>query len=174
MVSMARGSMKMAEAGMPCAAATCAITCASTKWLWAAPPVMISRGATPRSYSRTASVTRESAVGVGFPSSSAGVPRTIIASNRLSEVLLVGAKRRARMAHTVRMKPNATRASAARTSQTRCVDRILNLGLDEGAIARAVRRPGGVLAGRLGLVSGGLGSKGFFEGLREMLLQLQL
>ena len=54
------GPSTITPAGIPCASAVRAITCASTKRLCAAPPVMIIRGATPRSYSRTASVTRAS------------------------------------------------------------------------------------------------------------------
>ena len=96
MVSSASGSSKTADAGTPSASAVRAMTRASMKLPWVEPPVTISRGATPRSYSCTASVTRASCAGVGFPSESAGVPSTIMASNRVGAVFPAGAKARAR------------------------------------------------------------------------------
>ena len=75
------GSITMEDAGTPCASAVRAITSASIKPLgW--PPVRIRWGATPRSYSCTASVTRDSWVGRGIPVRSAGDPRTMMASKR--------------------------------------------------------------------------------------------
>jgi len=114
MVSLASGSTTMAEAGIPCASAVLAITSASTKRLCAAPPLRISRGATPRSYSRTASVTRANWVGVGLPSASAGAPSTMIASKRLRVVLPDGASCRASTAHANR---SATSRAAPRTKR---------------------------------------------------------
>ena len=60
----------------------------------------------PRSYSRTPSVTRFNCVGVGLPSLSAGVPSTMMASKRVSEVLEVGASSRAATPQPRRPKIN--------------------------------------------------------------------
>src|ERR1017187_791967 len=114
MVFMACGSTKIADDGMPWASAAWAITRASTNWLWVAAPERISRDATPRWYSWTASATLANCEGVGLPSESAGVPRTTMASKRVSEVLEAGASWRA-------IAPQASRATvstaAARVSR---------------------------------------------------------
>jgi hypothetical protein len=100
----------------------------------------------------------------------------MMASNRVSEVLSVGAKWRARMAPAVRMMPRMTAAVEARMSQMRCDWVRLNLGLARVVVARVGRRVGLVPRGLVpgGLGRGGFGSIGFFEGLREVLLQLPL
>ena len=77
----------------------------------------MSRGATPRSYSRTPSVTRASCLGVGLPSESAGVPSTMIASNRARFVLEAGANWRARVAQAKRPTINAAAATMVRPRQ---------------------------------------------------------
>src|ERR1035441_5288816 len=107
----------MACSGMPCACAERAITLASTNWLRAAPPVRISRGATPRSYSCTPSVTRANCAGVGLPSLSAGEPSTMMASKRVSAVLETGASRRATTPQASRPTTNTSAASVSRPRQ---------------------------------------------------------
>ncbi len=109
----------MADSGIPCAWAVAAITRASTNWLCAAAPDRISRGAMPRSYSWTPSVTRASISGVGLPSLSAGVPSTMMASKRVSEVLEAGASRRASTPHPKRPRINKITARIRRLRQPR-------------------------------------------------------
>ena len=106
--------MKMADFGMPWASAVRAITRASINSLCAAPPVKIRRGATSRSYSRTPSVVRANCSGVGFPSESAGVPKTMMASKRVRWVFDAGAKARAKMAHAISAATSTAPATRAR------------------------------------------------------------
>ena len=76
-------------------------------------------GATPRSYSCTPSVTRASCSGVGLPSLSAGVPSTMMASKRVSEVLEAGASRRATAPQPKRQRINKIAARIRRPRQPR-------------------------------------------------------
>ena len=128
--------------------------------LWAAAPVTMMRGATPRWYSCTASVTRSRSSGVGLPSLSAGVPRTTIVSKLWRFALLTGAKWRASIAQSNTTKANPRQAAAVRTSGMRrhgcfrlrieagrcagpCVD--LDARLDAGLRVGAGLRAGGVI-----------------------------
>ncbi len=112
-----RGSSSTAEAGMPCASAVRAITCASTKRLATAPPVKMMRDATPRSYSCTASVTRASSRGLGFPSASAGVPSTMSTSKWSRVVLLTRASARSMAAQAISPRISAAQAKTPRANQ---------------------------------------------------------